>query len=318
VSTTISKNVRQKILARAAVPGITVQVEDSWLDSSPDQGVYTSYSEHVLSLLQVDFRSLRPRTGFLVRGKYVPPCNLLGYDPPEIVRYTYTKEALSGTQLPLRNRAVSCYFEPDLFSKCTGLGGDRSVAHLDACLTLNRPFLVHLMQELFREMTAPGFATDTFIDSVGRLLMTEIARHFKTLTCELEPTTKRLAQRHLDTIHDYLHASYGHIVTLAELARTCGLSADYLRHAFRNSTGQSLGAYVQEIRLTKAKSLLTDDHLTMKQIAHRVGFASPSSFCVAFHKATGETPKAYRSRHWRASFTTPVTQRVMMPQMQAR
>ena len=236
-------------------------------------------------------------TGFVGEGHYITPCNLLTYDPAGIERHTYHLASVDPSQLPIVNRILSCNFDSLLFSQYTGLGGDWSPSDLRACLTINRPFLLTSMEELFREMTAPGFARDLFIDSIGRLLMVEIARHFKSFPQEKRSYTKRLAQTHLDRIFEYVDAASGHKVTLQELADTCGLSVDHLRRAFKDSTGQSLGAYVEQVRITKAKKLLAERRLTLKQIAHHVGFARPNSFSAAFHLATGETPKAYRLRH---------------------
>ncbi|MBB6255376.1 helix-turn-helix domain-containing protein [Nitrospirillum iridis] len=48
-----------------------------------------------------------------------------------------------------------------------------------------------------------------------------------------------------------------------------------------------------------AKSLLCDTDLTLKEITHRLGYTGPSSFCVAFGRAIGMTPKQYMKRHKR-------------------
>ena len=292
----ISSNCHRRVIAQAQIPGITLELEDAWLDGSPSSGVYSSSSKHTLSLLQVDLRSLRPRTGF-EDSDYVRPRSLLMYDPPDVRRHTYTLDGVPSSDWPVRNRALCCYFDPVLFHEYTGLGGDLSPSHLKACLALDRPLLLHSMEELFREMASPGFANDLFIDCMGRLLMVELARHFKSWKAVREPNVTRLATRHLDRIYDHVNAASGHKVSLQELANLCGLSIDHLRQAFKNSTGQSLGAYVEQVRITQAKTLLAQNRLTLKQIAHQVGFASPSSFSVAFHAATGETPKVYRLRN---------------------
>src|SRR5687767_10662933 len=98
--------------------------------------------------------------------------------------------------------------------------------------------MMESMRQLFREMTTPGFASEILIDSVGRLLMVEIARHFRSLSSTRDAHGKRLAQRHLDRIYEYVDGTYGRGVTVEELAYACSLSSDYLRHAFKDSTGE--------------------------------------------------------------------------------
>jgi AraC family transcriptional regulator len=50
---------------------------------------------------------------------------------------------------------------------------------------------------------------------------------------------------------------------------------------------------VAHCRLDNAKRLLATDQ-SVKAIAYSLGFASPSSFCFAFRRATGETPRQFR------------------------
>jgi AraC family transcriptional regulator len=50
-----------------------------------------------------------------------------------------------------------------------------------------------------------------------------------------------------------------------------------------------------ERRIERAKSLLHETDLPITEIAHLIGCASHSHFSVMFHRATGQTPRDYRS-----------------------
>jgi len=274
---------------------MTVQLEDYWVDGTEAAEFYTCYQQHVLSLVQSHSSNLQVWTRFAESQDYVLHRNLgnLAYDPPKVQRQVYMPKH------PAHQRTLSCYFDSTIFSQSTGLCGDWDLNRLNACMKINGPLMLTAMQQLFREVSSPGFAYDILIDSVGRLLSVEIARYFHSLPPPRSPNYRRLSQRHLDRIHEYLHEIQGQKITIELLANICDLSADHLRRAFRESTGQSLGSYVEEIRISKAKSLLNQHHLSIKQIAHCLGFANTNSFYVAFRRATGETPKAYqvRSQH---------------------
>jgi AraC family transcriptional regulator len=84
-------------------------------------------------------------------------------------------------------------------------------------------------------------------------------------------------------------------VSLSELATLCNMSPRQLTRAFRTSNGCSIGDYIAQDRIDKAKRLLKTDQ-NVKSIVHALGFNSPSHFYVAFHRATGETPLQYRQR----------------------
>jgi two-component system response regulator YesN len=84
--------------------------------------------------------------------------------------------------------------------------------------------------------------------------------------------------------------------TLAELASFSGLSRTYLSYIFKEVTGMRLQDYLIQVRLNKAKELLSQIDLKVKQIAYEVGFTDPNYFCRAFKKKMGLNPTNWRLR----------------------
>ena len=84
--------------------------------------------------------------------------------------------------------------------------------------------------------------------------------------------------------------------TLAELASFSGLSRTYLSYIFKEVTGMRLQEYLIQVRLNKAKELLSQIDLKVKQIAYEVGFTDPNYFCRAFKKKMGLNPTNWRLR----------------------
>ncbi len=82
--------------------------------------------------------------------------------------------------------------------------------------------------------------------------------------------------------------------TLAELAKSTGLSRTYLSFVFKEVTGMRLQDYLTQVRLEKAKDLLGNIDLKIKQIAHEAGFSDPNYFCRSFKKKTGLNPTNWR------------------------
>jgi AraC-like DNA-binding protein len=81
--------------------------------------------------------------------------------------------------------------------------------------------------------------------------------------------------------------------TLADLA---GMSrSTFLRH-FRSAFRIPPSAYVQQVRLEEARTLLVSTDLPVKAIASRTGFASRSHFSRLFRAAFGDDPSSYRER----------------------
>jgi len=80
------------------------------------------------------------------------------------------------------------------------------------------------------------------------------------------------------------------------LASFSGLSRTYLSHVFKEVTGMRLRDYLIQVRLDKAKELLSHIDLKIKEIAYDTGFSDPNYFCRAFKKKTGLNPTNWRLR----------------------
>ena len=85
--------------------------------------------------------------------------------------------------------------------------------------------------------------------------------------------------------------------TLGELAYCSGLSPNYFSHVFKAVTGMRFQDYLMEIKLNKAKNLLININLRIKNIAHESGFRDPNHFCRIFKRKTGLNPTNWRLRN---------------------
>ena len=88
-------------------------------------------------------------------------------------------------------------------------------------------------------------------------------------------------------------------LVVGELAAAVNLSSGRLAHLFTSEFGVSPQRYLNHLRLAKAKELLENGMLSVKEIAAEVGFPNPSRFCRSFKARYGTTPKEYHKRHLR-------------------
>ena len=84
--------------------------------------------------------------------------------------------------------------------------------------------------------------------------------------------------------------------SVEELARAVNLSPSYLRRLFRAETGIPLNQYLKSIRIQKAKELIENTFLNMKQVMYAVGIKDKSQFARDFKKLFGLTPTQYKAR----------------------
>jgi transcriptional regulator GlxA family with amidase domain len=84
--------------------------------------------------------------------------------------------------------------------------------------------------------------------------------------------------------------------TVRELARELHLSPSHLRRLFRHQTGVSIREWLIEQRLQRAAHLLAHSYMSVKEIAHSVGYEHASSFVRAFGRRFAQAPARYRKR----------------------
>lgn len=85
-------------------------------------------------------------------------------------------------------------------------------------------------------------------------------------------------------------------VTIQQVAEDLGVSYSNFRKLFKEYTGLSPSTYQQDLRLQRAKELLTTTDLSIKEIAYRLNFESPDYFSAKFRSKTGHRPSEYRNQ----------------------
>lgn len=80
-----------------------------------------------------------------------------------------------------------------------------------------------------------------------------------------------------------------------ELAMKLNISYSWFRKVFKDYTGYAPAKYFQELKLRKAKQLLVNTSMSVKEIAFSLDYRSTEHFFALFKKHTGATPLEYRS-----------------------
>ena len=83
-------------------------------------------------------------------------------------------------------------------------------------------------------------------------------------------------------------------IDIQGIATNLGTSYSWFRKEFKEYTGFSPAQYFQELKLRKAKELLSETDLSIKEIAYKLDFSSYEYFLSFFRKRVGVTPTDYR------------------------
>ncbi|MCZ4344066.1 AraC family transcriptional regulator [Sphingomonadaceae bacterium G21617-S1] len=197
-----------------------------------------------------------------------------------------------------RVQGIMCRFDHAWFNSLAELPREWGPDDLARCLDLKNSRIDQAVQWMGMEAASPGFASPLLLESLSSVIAVETARYFMGDDSNLRVRTRdgKLIPSHLRRIVEYIEASSHKCPTIDEIATICDISSAHLRRAFKNTTGHTIHDYVENVRLGKARALLSETDLPLKEISYRLGFAASSTFSSVFRKAQGETPSGYRCR----------------------
>lgn len=163
---------------------------------------------------------------------------------------------------------------------------------LEASVDIGSANIRGLMLRLAEEIRRPGFASQTLVELIVGQIAIEFGRYSRGIEEDaahsgLAPWRLRLIDERLNEVREP--------PTLSELAALCKVSLRQLTRGFRASRNRSIGDVVADSRVDHAKRLLAEGR-SVKAVAYTLGFSSPSAFCFAYRRATGQTPLEFKLR----------------------
>lgn len=98
-------------------------------------------------------------------------------------------------------------------------------------------------------------------------------------------------------ILNYVNLHYGDCnMGLEAVAQEFGVTANYLSRFFKQETGCTFIQYITMIRMDRAKELLMNSDIPVKDIVTRIGYMDTANFVRKFKNYEGITPGQYREK----------------------
>ena len=99
----------------------------------------------------------------------------------------------------------------------------------------------------------------------------------------------------IDRAKEFIMHNYQKDISLDDVSREVDISPYYFSKLFKEATGDNFIEYLTNLRIDKAKELLDNTDLSMKEICVQVGYANPNYFSRIFKKQVGVTPTEYKA-----------------------
>lgn len=99
---------------------------------------------------------------------------------------------------------------------------------------------------------------------------------------------------YVKNVISYIQLKYSENVKIENIAFALGLNRSYLTRLFKEATGYSLQEYLLTYRMKMAVKLLSQNTMSVAQIAQHVGYGDVFTFSKAFKRHFGQSPSTFR------------------------
>jgi AraC family transcriptional regulator, regulatory protein of adaptative response / methylphosphotriester-DNA alkyltransferase methyltransferase len=93
-----------------------------------------------------------------------------------------------------------------------------------------------------------------------------------------------------------VEAEYASDLSLDDIARRVASSRRQLQRAYAEIGHTTFRDHLTAVRMDRAAEMLSARGLTVREVAHRVGYRQPAQFAKAFRRHHDVSPSGYRTR----------------------
>jgi AraC family transcriptional regulator, regulatory protein of adaptative response / methylphosphotriester-DNA alkyltransferase methyltransferase len=109
------------------------------------------------------------------------------------------------------------------------------------------------------------------------------------------PSTVRLRTSLFHEAAEIVDREYAADLSLDDIARRVASSRRQLQRAYAEIGQTTFRDHLTRVRMQKAADMLATRALTVREVAHRVGYRQPAQFAKAFRRYQGVAPSDFRA-----------------------
>ncbi|OIN46612.1 transcriptional regulator [Pseudomonas azotoformans] len=147
-----------------------------------------------------------------------------------------------------------------------------------------------LMLHLIRRFGSPELA-----HTCGRYLLIDNVRSEQSVYA-MWSLPKSHGDAEILRVQHWLEQHFAEPVVIDEVARQFSFGVRNFKRRFKEATGFTPIAYLQTLRLERAKQMLESTRMTLESITYAVGYEDSNSFRRLFLQRVGVLPAAYRKK----------------------
>lgn len=117
------------------------------------------------------------------------------------------------------------------------------------------------------------------------------------MSIEMEKRTTEQFQQLSNQIKKIIDHRYEEDISLETISDELNYNPNYISSIFKKETGTTFSDYLLDVRFDKAKDLLVNTDLTVKEIAERLKYSNSQNFIRSFKKRESTTPGRFRQEN---------------------
>ena len=203
----------------------------------------------------------------------------------EAIRLEKIRELEHYTKIGKREQVFGCLEEIlEQVRKKRGTTEERALLAVEICNILQRNSFLEGKEEKVRE-TLLKLQTESDFNRY-KMQLVELYRAF------LEPETSEIQYDNplVNKAVVYIRKNFQTTVSLQEVADAMNLNAAYLSRIFKKYTGKTIVTYINDLKMEKARALIEENQLSLKEIALEVGIQNYNYFYQMVKKHYGKSP----------------------------
>ena len=114
----------------------------------------------------------------------------------------------------------------------------------------------------------------------------------------LEKMLKPKIDKNIEIATKYIKDNFKSKLTVSTIASKTNISKSTLYRIFNENFGCTVSDYINQLRIEKSISLLSETDLSVEEIAEKTGFASCSYFSRVFKKLYGVSPLKFKKENY--------------------
>ena len=183
--------------------------------------------------------------------------------------------------------------EPQTFHRITALPADWYDEKVMLRLNNEGFAAVRLLGEMAEELLSPEAPSTALMEA---LATTFLIRFGRIVRAERARNSSGLSEWQMKRVRELIDTRPANQLDIGVLAAACGISGRHLMRGFKAATGMTVHRYIEQVRMERAKRLLSTTRLPLETIAGEVGFSSGSHMSSAFVRAQGMPPSVFRQQ----------------------